>query len=238
MRSSRDSRRARCRRQRTYRGPLSMLWLALMAVATGPAACFVVPSSTRLRGGGGCFAAASTLPKVVLGTRQGSRGARGAARNDPRGDSSDRPTVYAVVARGGINMGLAAHTRQQRPQLSTQKERSEDPSRHGQFATVTAISAGKGIRVAPTALTASSAGVDVKPGVADGRRKESRAKRILILMSDTGGGHRASSEALSAALKDLYGDQVRHFFRGGLILFDVWGVVGPYVPYSFVKLQG
>ncbi len=32
------------------------------------------------------------------------------------------------------------------------------------------------------------------------------AKRILILMSDTGGGHRASAEALRAAFQELYGD--------------------------------
>ncbi|CAN0484109.1 unnamed protein product, partial [Laminaria digitata] len=37
---------------------------------------------------------------------------------------------------------------------------------------------------------------------------DSRPKRILILMSDTGGGHRASSQALTAALEDIYGDQV------------------------------
>jgi 1,2-diacylglycerol 3-beta-galactosyltransferase len=33
-------------------------------------------------------------------------------------------------------------------------------------------------------------------------------KRILFLMSDTGGGHRAAAEAISAALKEKHGDQV------------------------------
>lgn len=35
------------------------------------------------------------------------------------------------------------------------------------------------------------------------------AKRILILMSDTGGGHRASAEALRAAFQERYGDAFR-----------------------------
>ncbi|MGQ9908739.1 MAG: MGDG synthase family glycosyltransferase [Candidatus Flexifilum sp.] len=34
------------------------------------------------------------------------------------------------------------------------------------------------------------------------------AKRVLFIMSDTGGGHRAAAEAISAALKELHGDQV------------------------------
>lgn len=36
----------------------------------------------------------------------------------------------------------------------------------------------------------------------------SMPKRIMILMSDTGGGHRASAEAIEEALKLVYGDQV------------------------------
>eukprot|EP00667_Euglena_gracilis_P006669 EG_transcript_6725 len=35
-----------------------------------------------------------------------------------------------------------------------------------------------------------------------------RRKRILILMSDTGGGHRASAEALTGALEEIYPDTV------------------------------
>lgn len=33
------------------------------------------------------------------------------------------------------------------------------------------------------------------------------SKRVLIMMSNTGGGHRASAEALQAVFKELYGDQ-------------------------------
>lgn len=38
-----------------------------------------------------------------------------------------------------------------------------------------------------------------------------RRKRVMVLMSDTGGGHRASAEALQAGFEQLYGDdyQVR-----------------------------
>ena len=37
-------------------------------------------------------------------------------------------------------------------------------------------------------------------------------KRIMILMSDTGGGHRASADAIKAGFHILYGDkyEVRH----------------------------
>lgn len=40
-----------------------------------------------------------------------------------------------------------------------------------------------------------------------------RPKKVLILMSDTGGGHRASAEAIRAAFNQEYGDeyQVRLF---------------------------
>lgn len=33
-----------------------------------------------------------------------------------------------------------------------------------------------------------------------------RKKRVMVLMSDTGGGHRASAEALQAGFEQLYGD--------------------------------
>jgi hypothetical protein len=32
-------------------------------------------------------------------------------------------------------------------------------------------------------------------------------KRVLVLMSNTGGGHKASAEALEAGFKELYGDK-------------------------------
>ncbi|KAF5812842.1 putative monogalactosyldiacylglycerol synthase [Helianthus annuus] len=43
-----------------------------------------------------------------------------------------------------------------------------------------------------------------------------RTKNVLILMSDTGGGHRASAEAIRDAFKMEYGDQYRIFVK------DVW----------------
>lgn len=36
-----------------------------------------------------------------------------------------------------------------------------------------------------------------------------RTKNVLILMSDTGGGHRASAEAIKDAFRLEYGDQYR-----------------------------
>lgn len=39
-----------------------------------------------------------------------------------------------------------------------------------------------------------------------------RTKNVLILMSDTGGGHRASAEAIRDAFKLEYGDEYRVFF--------------------------
>lgn len=69
---------------------------------------------------------------------------------------------------------------------------------------MTGLSRGKGSRGMATALKASATGADV----AAPETSSSRPKKILIIMSDTGGGHRASSQALSAALENLYGDQV------------------------------
>jgi 1,2-diacylglycerol 3-beta-galactosyltransferase len=48
------------------------------------------------------------------------------------------------------------------------------------------------------------------------RRGPTPFKRVLILMSDTGGGHRASAEALSAAFHSLYPGQVHTH------IVDVW----------------
>lgn len=38
---------------------------------------------------------------------------------------------------------------------------------------------------------------------------ESKRKKIMVLMSDTGGGHRASAEALKAGFDILYGDKYK-----------------------------
>ncbi|CAN6459563.1 unnamed protein product [Victoria cruziana] len=43
-----------------------------------------------------------------------------------------------------------------------------------------------------------------------------RAKNVLILMSDTGGGHRASAEAIKDAFRLEFGDEYRVFVK------DVW----------------
>ena len=44
-----------------------------------------------------------------------------------------------------------------------------------------------------------------------------RRRRVLILMSDTGGGHRASAEAIKAGFRERYGDEfdVREGRGGG-----------------------
>lgn len=44
---------------------------------------------------------------------------------------------------------------------------------------------------------------------AESPRPDSERKRIMVLMSDTGGGHRASAEALKAGFETLYGDKYK-----------------------------
>jgi hypothetical protein len=45
--------------------------------------------------------------------------------------------------------------------------------------------------------------------------QKGRKKKVLILMSDTGGGHRASAQALEAAFNELFPDQVGGGRGGG-----------------------
>jgi 1,2-diacylglycerol 3-beta-galactosyltransferase len=52
-------------------------------------------------------------------------------------------------------------------------------------------------------------------------------KRILILMSDTGGGHRASAEAIAEATAHLYGDEIT------VRIVDAWR---RYVPWPLRKI--
>jgi len=52
-------------------------------------------------------------------------------------------------------------------------------------------------------------------------------KRILILMSDTGGGHRASAEAIAEATAHLYGDEIR------VCIVDAWR---SYVPWPLKRI--
>eukprot|EP00752_Nemacystus_decipiens_P009602 g8579.t1 len=72
-------------------------------------------------------------------------------------------------------------------------------------------------RDSATELKASATGADVAPPETSVR---DQPKKILIIMSDTGGGHRASSQALSAALTNIYGDQVH------TDIVDIWTEYG------------
>lgn len=47
---------------------------------------------------------------------------------------------------------------------------------------------------------------NVRPSSSTGGKERAR-KRILIMMSNTGGGHRASAEAIKAAFQEKYGDE-------------------------------
>lgn len=222
----RPRRRIRARRHQritdsnSMRGPLSLLWVSLFAVATGPAACLVQPvTSTRLSNGGRAsgsgngFASAAPLHNIVLGTaHHGNTHWRGVSHCGRDGDvSSKNYGMYAVSSSNSNDDGVLF-------------SRSRWPPRHADASTAASSKAGgvggargstaatllsrgtKGFKNAAHMLSASSTGVE-EVGSRQ-KRGAPGAKRILILMSDTGGGHRASSEALSAALRDLYGDQV------------------------------
>ncbi len=54
-------------------------------------------------------------------------------------------------------------------------------------------------------------------------------KKILILMSDTGGGHRASADAIAEATAHLYGDEIR------VRIVDAWR---NYVPWPLNQIPG
>lgn len=58
-------------------------------------------------------------------------------------------------------------------------------------------------------------------------KKSVDRKRILIMMSNTGGGHRASAEAIKAAFKEKYGDEYE------VIVEDIWT---NHTPSPFNKL--
>ncbi len=214
--ASHSSARRHHHQHTAFRGPLSLLWLAL-SVGTGPAACYVVlPVSTRV-------AAASPLPKIVLGSRQGA--CAGVRSRSAGGGSRDQRRLCAFARRfeqertggregeDGADGGAAGPG--EKEETPTAAGAGSAPAQNA-IATgirnaravraVAALSRGKGFRAAATALRASATGVDVAPTET---AATGRPKRILIIMSDTGGGHRASSQALSAALENLYGDQVR-----------------------------
>lgn len=76
------------------------------------------------------------------------------------------------------------------------------------------------------------------PFKSKGKGKSKGKKRILVLMSDTGGGHRASAEALRSGFQILYGDQYH------LDVVDIWSQHTPWplnqIPktYSFLVKNG
>lgn len=45
------------------------------------------------------------------------------------------------------------------------------------------------------------------------KRKAKAQKNVLVLMSNTGGGHKASAQAIEAGFKELYGDKYVLFPR-------------------------
>ncbi|CAH8328379.1 unnamed protein product [Eruca vesicaria subsp. sativa] len=57
--------------------------------------------------------------------------------------------------------------------------------------------------------------------------EDDRPKKVLILMSDTGGGHRASAEAIRAAFNQEYGDEYQVFIT------DLWT---DHTPWPFNQL--
>jgi len=72
-----------------------------------------------------------------------------------------------------------------------------------------------------------------------------RTKNVLILMSDTGGGHRASAEAIRDAFQIEFGDEYRvtlslpsHFLNSPLLLLlDLCNCVASFVHFSKSKLR-
>lgn len=59
------------------------------------------------------------------------------------------------------------------------------------------------------------------------RKKRGGPKRILVLMSDTGGGHRASAEAVKAGFEEEFGDKYK------IDIVDIWAQHTPY-PFNQV----
>ena len=201
--------------------PLSLLWLAFLAVAAGPAACFVMPSSFCIRGTS-FFAAAYPMPRVVSEPQSlvvCSR-SRGNSANESS-SSGQRKSLYARVrdrrGGGGDRYGDSDWKDEECDQRGVAGSDSGSATlsctRNARgFRAVRALTAGKGLRAAAAALRASTTEIDPGSTVS---WTGSSPKRILILMSDTGGGHRASSQALASAMEKLYGDQVEHIVPDG-----------------------
>ncbi|XP_044463573.1 monogalactosyldiacylglycerol synthase 2, chloroplastic-like [Mangifera indica] len=65
-----------------------------------------------------------------------------------------------------------------------------------------------------------------------------RAKNVLILMSDTGGGHRASAEAIRDAFKIEFGDEYRIFVKDVWKEFAGWPLNDMERSYKFLVKHG
>ena len=78
----------------------------------------------------------------------------------------------------------------------------------------------------PLAARVVTRGRNALPGAAQWSREEppplTPKKRILILISDTGGGHRASAQALAETLKNRHGEAIE------TEIVDVWTEFGPW----------
>lgn len=196
-----------------FRGPLSLLWLAL-SVGTGPAACFVLPTSTRVA------AAASPLPRVFPASRQSTH--RGSSNGGNDSFYGGRRRLYAFARGPEQEEGAAGMGEVETAATGDTADEAEEDrataipapaARHAgstgarnarAFRAMSALFREKESRAAVTELRASAKDVD---SGSESNPAAVRPKKILIIMSDTGGGHRASSQALSAALENLYGDQ-------------------------------
>ncbi|KAF6248396.1 hypothetical protein COO60DRAFT_1691478 [Scenedesmus sp. NREL 46B-D3] len=74
--------------------------------------------------------------------------------------------------------------------------------------------------------------------------RDKQQKTILIMMSNTGGGHKASAEALKQAFEEKHGDKYRVRSVGGVLIVDMWKEHTPHpwstLPdsYSFLVKHG
>jgi 1,2-diacylglycerol 3-beta-galactosyltransferase len=77
----------------------------------------------------------------------------------------------------------------------------------------------------------------MNPSTSSGHRQ--RARRLLIIFSDTGGGHRSAASAVAEALQDLYGEVVQIAFVDPLAEYAPWPLdrLGSIYTY-LVRLKG
>ncbi len=82
-------------------------------------------------------------------------------------------------------------------------------------------------------MTPSTTNLDSHP------RDRQRARRLLILFSDTGGGHRSAASAVTEALQDLYGEAAQIAFVDPLAEYARWPLnqLGNIYTYM-VRLKG